>query len=422
MRLAPLLLVLAAVTFAACDTGPGGSLYDPDRTSEPDPVISAVVTDDAIVLAGIDAITLQGSNFIPGETIVYFEDGAGGVARGQILSESASEIRVQTPNFPGDDLTVRVSVLGAEFFSPAMPIALRSAIVEFGEIQTGESEEIRAMTSDASGDLIASLAQNASDTGIFRFDQASGARTSVATTVRTWADLAVPDDGLLYGVDSRRVVWQIPMDGNPAIFGRDDAQPQPVFSALTSGASGSLWAGAAGVSGAPSRIYRFASDGSFVASAPSVAGAAFSGIPRDMTVFDGDLYVASEADVTSRVVRFPIQSDGSLGDGTVVFDVPTRPATQLPVGAAHAATALAFAADGTLFVGTNALVDPVYEVAPGGDASVLYPGVIAGPAFDFAWTSGTALYYATSFVLPTATEDARAAQLYTLETRRQGAL
>ena len=81
---------------------------------------------------------------------------------------------------------------------------------------------------------------------------------------------------------------------------------------------------------------------------------------------------------------------------------------------------LAVAADGTLFVGTDA-PDPILEVTPSGAASALYPGVLAPPIAGFAWGSGTTLFVAVASVAPATEGGARIpAALYRLETRRQG--
>ena len=396
-------------------SGPGETLYDPDRPSEPDPVISSIVTDHAIVLAGIDVITIQGSNFSsdPTKNFVYFEDGEGGVEKGGVLEASPTQLRVKTPNFPGDPLRLRVSVMGAENYSPPVEISLRPAVVEYGEIVQSEAEEVTAMTRDASGDLIAALQRGGDAQGIFLLDEASGERSRVAESARPWTDLVLGSDGTLYGVLSNRAVYSIPSTGLGTVFAAiPTTETPPAFSVLTQGPDGELWAaGAEPATQTQTRFYRFETDASYRAFTPEAAGAPFAGVVRDMVVYNGALYVASETGTTSRVWRFPIQADGSLAAGEITFPVPRG-----------SATAIAFAADGTLFVGTSNVVDPVYTVAPGGSGEILYPGVIPGPVRAFAWGSSTSLYYSTPIVPPaTATGASTPAQLYQLETRRQGA-
>jgi len=103
MRLALSLLLLSAVALAACDAGPGSSLYDPDRQSPAsDPVVSAVVLDGPVALAGIDALTIEGENFgdDPSRVLVYFEDGLGSAVRAEVLEVTPTRIRVKAPNDP----------------------------------------------------------------------------------------------------------------------------------------------------------------------------------------------------------------------------------------------------------------------------------------------------------------------------------
>ncbi|OZC03508.1 IPT/TIG domain-containing protein [Rubricoccus marinus] len=420
MRLAPLSFLLAIALLTGCDGGPGSSLYDPDRPSLADPVISNVTTDDPIVLAGIDVITIEGQNFstVPSENLVYFENGNGDFARGEVIEASATRLRVKTPNFPGATLNLRISVVGAENYSSPMVFGLTAAVEVFGAVVTSEAEEVVALTRDNDGNLIAALQRNGDAQGIFAFDETSGERTRVAEAARPWVDLTYNTDGTLIGVLSNRAIYSIPATGVGSVFAAAAAAEQPPAFTVVANASGdAVWA--AGAEPAPgtgepapqTRFYKFAADRSYTVSTPQVGGAAFTGVVRDMIVRDGALYVASQSTSTSRVVRFPIDASGDLGAGEVVYTPPTG-----------SVTSIAFAADGTMYVGTTNRTNPIYEVTAGGVGSPLYPGVITGPVRALAWDGSTGLYYSTP-VVPGATPEAAPtpAQLYKLETRRQGA-
>ncbi|MDX1429636.1 MAG: IPT/TIG domain-containing protein, partial [Rhodothermales bacterium] len=118
----PLALFLAFALIAACDTGPAESLWDPDATTGSDPVISAVDPPD-IALAGVDIVTISGSNFSaePSQNIVFFDG-----TRVPVLEASSTQISVRAPNEPCPEVTARVAVVGgdAESFSNSWQLSL----------------------------------------------------------------------------------------------------------------------------------------------------------------------------------------------------------------------------------------------------------------------------------------------------------
>ena len=73
------------------------------------------------------------------------------------------------------------------------------------------------------------------------------------------------------------------------------------------------------------------------------------------------------------------------------------------------------AADGTLFVGLDRVVDPVVTVTPGGAVDVLYPGILSGPALSMAYGVGSQLYMVRAGGGPQRPDILR------IETRREGA-
>lgn len=379
------------ILLTGCDTGPGASIYDPDLSAAPDPVIESVEPGGS-ALAGIDVLTITGSNFVAdtARTLVYF-----GSARGELLEASTTQLRVRPPNVPGD-APIRVVVLGAENFSNEVDYRLEPAVVSFGDLSSLEVPF--GITSDADGNLYVSLVADRIPVGIKKITP-EGERSDYFTSSFIWADLDFGPEPLLYGVRTVQAVFQLPEGGNQATWAVLPAGNPLV--AITFDGQGNAWVG-----GNTQNLYRITPDQT-IQPFPFVADV------RDLVVYDGFLYAAARQEGMSKVWRFPLTSDG-LGDAEVYFDVAQS------VGANIGVFALAFAQNGDLFVGTNA-PDPVILVTPDRNGAPLYPGIISSPVQAFAWGPGSSLYMVRGVTTPTPPALPEPPALFRLETRREGA-
>ena len=389
-RLLPLLTL--ALLLAACDTGEGSSLYDPDAETGPTPVISSV-SPQGVVLAGVDVVVIEGQNFSddPALNRVVFDDAAGDAGPGEVLSASPTRLEVRTPNLPNPALRVRVAVVGAQDFSNAVALPLTAAIESFGEI--ARTEVPFGVAADADGTAYVSLLNEGSAVGIVEIapDGTRAASTYFASTFQ-WPALAFAGD-LLVGV--RRV---------RAVFGLPEGEGQQVLAALEP-TSLSLVAVAATpdgtvyVGGNEPALYTVRADG-------STSETPFPANVRALAAAGGTLYVvtASPEGAPGDVVALPIASDGALG--------APRTLAPLPAGG----TAIAVAADGTLFVGLDRVEDSIVTVSPSGAVEVLYPDVIRGRVVSLAYGAGSQLYMTRAAI-----SDDDPADLFRIETRRPGA-
>lgn len=427
MRLALSLLLLSAVALAACDAGPGSSLYDPDRQSPAsDPVVSAVVLDGPVALAGIDALTIEGENFgdDPSRVLVYFEDGLGSAVRAEILEVTPTRIRVKAPNDPGNRM-VRVNVVGAENYSDPVPVTLTPAFVPFGDLDPspGVRESPAAVVGDGTGAVYVSISRNGSAGGVFRLTP-EGVREPVdPTSPVLWNDLTVGGSSFdrVFATQNVQAIFQLPgvVPVMPVL-----PSNQIRLSAISPDAEGRIWAGGtAGTATNPltPRLYRFNLDG-------SVVSTEFPGTVSDIRVFEGYVYVAATRTAPvaeAKVWRLPIQADGTLGAEEVFYDVRADQPGRRP-------SALAIAADGTVFVGIappttepRAVVEyPVMQVSPDGSAEPLYPGVLPSPVSALTWGSGSELFLVRSPIPPPAGEagEPEPAALYLVQARKEGSL
>ena len=264
--------LLFGAAIAGCDTT-APSLYDPDRTSGPDPKIDSITPTD-FALAGVDTVTIDGANFsiTPSDNLVYFND-----ARGDIAEASATRLVVAAPNTPGADIEVRVAVLGAENYSNGVAYRLEAAAEPFGNI-TG-FEEPFSITSDAAGNLYVSLNSDGRSVGVLRMAP-DGARSPFVETTFIWTDMAYGDDNLLYTVRTVRAVFRFAEGGRQEVWGviPDNSAK---LSTIAFDEEGNLWAG-----GNNDNVYRIAPD-------KSIETFPFEANVRDLAVFDGHLYAAA---------------------------------------------------------------------------------------------------------------------------------
>ena len=391
-RISPLALLLV---LAACDTGEGTSLYDPNRATSPDPTVASI-SPDGNALAGIDEITITGSNFSPNadENLVFF-----GEASARVLSASPTELRVAAPNTPRENLPVRVAVRSAANYSAPVAYTLVSALTPFGELARGD--EPFGMASDASGLLYASLTIDGQATGIFQIPQPDERTLYHEDRASTWPDITLGPDGAVYGVRNNRGVYRLPAGAPSTVFA---ALPNGVsLTAIGASPSGDLWVGGSNSDLASSALYRIGADA-------TVTPFSFPKIVRDLVILGDALYAATQTSGLAEVWRFPLDASGALGGGTLYYDLTAE------LGPGTIVFAIEAAADGTLFVGTNA-ADPVRLIAPDGTASALYPGVLRPPASEFAWGAGSTLYMGQARIAATEVTQAQDAQLYQVITR-----
>lgn len=401
IRLAlPFVLAGLLAALAGCDTGPGDSLYDPDRESAPDPVIASV-SPPGSALAGIDIVTISGENFSsePSENLVYFD-----AARAEVIEASATQLRVRPPNLPRPELTLRVVVMGAENFA-SVPYRLDAAAERFAELPA--TDEPYALATDEEGNVYVSLFSEGVSAGVKRFSP-DGERADYFPPISApWRDLAIGPDGELYGVRRVGAVFQLPEGGPASVWGVASSPNEPL-GAIVFDAQGALWAGSRN-----GNLFRFEPDGS------SFERFEIGGTIEDLAIFEGMLYVAvtrgGEGSV-SNVERYPISAAGELGEGEVYAPVSDLFGVS--------ALALAFAADGSLLVGTSEGDDndtALVLVGPEGSAEVFYPGILRPPVLALAWGPGTSVYALGRVVASDQSNGRTFPDLVRIETRRSGA-
>ena len=359
--------LLCVALFGRCDSGTAPSIYDPDRLSLPDPVIESVMPEGS-ALAGVDAVTIIGTNFStqPADNLVYFGD-----ARGDVLEASSSQIQVTAPNNPQAELDLRLAVIGAENFSNSVRYGLDPPYVEFGNVR--DFEDITGITTDPSGNLYASLTAFGAAVGIIRITP-EGERSEFISSPFPWADIEFGPDNSLFGVRSVRAIFRSSGAGSNFEVFAVIPNTSVRLTTMTIDANGRIWA-----AGNNTEIYS-------ISPSKTVNAYAFAANIQDIALFRSHLYVAGVQDEASKVWRFSIGQNGDLGAAEEWFDFTSLNGSN--------AYALAFSDSGHLYVGTD-VPDPVFLIDTDGLGAELYPGVLPRVVRRFAWGPGGLLYGTT---------------------------
>lgn len=345
------LLLIAFMLVSGCESTPGESLFDPDREAMPAPSIQTVAPAENW-LAGIGEITITGSNFSPNpdENLVYFD-----AQQATVISASESELVVQTPAYIAENATLRVTTLGARDYSNTLTYRLDPAAAAQGGLAV--SDQAVAMTY-SDGTLYTSTTTGGLPSGVQTIDVAAGSAERYAAP-RNWryTDLVRnPETGDVFMArGTTPIIYRVPPGG-----GEDETwllrQGLGAVATLTLDDAGYIWA-----AGNNPEIYRVDAD-------QVVTPFPFAADVRAIVFAGGSLYAAATSDGVNGAWRIPLTSTSEAGEAELLLDI----------GAAVGGSALSIeaAADGTVFVGTDAEAG-IVQIDPSGDWRPLHPGIIA---------------------------------------------
>lgn len=396
-------IMVLSIFVGACDTGPAASLYEGDPTFSPDPVIASV-DPPLSALAGVEEVTITGSNFspVPVENLVYF-----GSTRVTVLEASATMLKVVPPPVPAEDVTLRVSVVGAENFSNSVSYTLDPAATTIGDIQG--FEELFGIATDPTGNVYASLFVNSLSVGIKIFAP-DGTRSDFAESTFKWDGLQVADDGSVIAVRNLRAIFRFQAGGAQETWAVISDTAVRLI-ALDFDSSGNLWTGGSR-SNEDTPISIFKVDATQQVT-PYTLGT-FSNAARvtALTVGGGVLYAAISDGDSTGLWKFNI-STGDLGSPELVLDFSTEVDAQANI------RSLAVAASGDLYAGTT-LDDPIIVVESDGSWSPLYPGILEPSGASLAWGPEGILYMVKGKTIIPGSSELTDADLYKIEIGQEG--
>jgi hypothetical protein len=366
MKTCKYLLALSALWLIGCEAENVTSLYDPNATYRPDPVISSVSPSDR-AFAGIDVLTITGQNFssVPAENFVYFDDQLGAVQ-----SASTTSLTVKAPVLVKNGINLRIAVFKASKFSNTIPYNLEAAVEEFFNFV--EVDEPWSLACDAQDNVYTSLLSTGLGVGVKKVTPAglSDYSPKPSGTPTRYSGMKFGPGGFLYGVTLERRILQVPVGGGTPVNWVVIANTSLRLSDLDFDREGNLWA-AGNVD-----LHRVKPD-------KTVKSFPFVGTVRSARIFNGAIYLAGGRDNVEKIWRVPIVSADEVGPEEVYFDFAAK----------YTGTALSitFAADGDLYVGTDG-PESIVAVHPDKSSEPLYPGLFPTSGLSFAWGTGDFLY------------------------------
>ncbi|MCI0692815.1 IPT/TIG domain-containing protein [candidate division KSB1 bacterium] len=361
--------IIVLVILAGCENDTTPSLFDPNATQRPNPIISSILPADS-ALAGVGELTITGQNFSakPDENIVLF-----GTDPAVVLAASATELRVKTPNVVADSIAIKITVLGAELYTPAVWYKLNPAAVIFGDLKDPGRDAVKAfgIDVDLNGNVYVSTELNT-----IKKVSPDGKVTVVksnASFIRANA-LKVGPGNILYATNviaRLRRITTIAPDGTESVFVSLPGNPQD----LDFDANGNIWVTV---------------DTDVYLVKPDKTAAKADSYPVTLAalrVYNGFVYVAGKNATTGeeKIWRSQIQGE-TLGAKEVILDVAA--ASWLTGGSV---LSLTFSADGEMYLGTNH-PDGMFVLREDGSHEVLYPGLFTPSIYALSWGEGNLLF------------------------------
>lgn len=365
-----IVLALAIAFFTGCENDVTPSLYDPDKQSAPDPVITTIDPPDSS-LAGITILNITGENFSsnPDQNFVYFDD-----VLVDVISASETQIVVKTPNIIGDSIAIKIAVHGAELFSNIVYYILEYTAKEYGGVD--HNSDAYGLACDPEGNVYVSYG---STNRIVKIDKDEEQTDYVTGTPGFFNAMKWGPGGTLYACRTR-FMYKIPPGGGAVE--RFEQRVEEKVNDFDFDPNGNIFV--AGKNG----IYCVKPDGS------NFSSANYESITlNSIRVYDGYVYVAgnyfgTETDVVKSGIwrNQIIDNEGALGDNELVFDWG-----QFVGEFGPGLLAIAIDENGNIYAGADA-GNAITIISTDGSTEALYPEVLTPQSTVFCWDNSNYLY------------------------------
>ncbi len=382
-----LILLLAGLIMVGCETEKPASLYNPNSVYNPDPVITAVEPADS-ALAGIVTIKIMGQHFSPVKeyNFVYF-----GKTKAAVLEASETQLLVQSPNFVADSTTIKVAVMGAISFSNQVPYKLVRGVGEYGGF--GDFDEPLLVECDRAENVYVALASRK----IMKIAPNEQKVEYASATFPLFTGMKFGPDGSLYIARNTRNLYKVPTGGGSV--SQWATLKGPIYD-LDFSPSGVMYAGGNGDS-------LFAIQANGTSSGAAVYASTYI---KAVRVFNGYVYVGGLDKVANKqmIWRNQILADGKLSPNELYFDWASHFESTSEI------LSITFAADGVMYVGTNA-PEAIIMIHPDKNFAPLYPGVLEPSSNSLSWGSKQFLYVARR------SDDAKKRRVIKINMLKEGA-
>ncbi len=371
-----LLMTLLLVAAAGCEYDAAEPVWYKEYAKPAAPVIHQL--EPAVAIPGVNIITIQGANFSPSadSNVVYFD-----AITAQVTEATSTMIRVRRPNLGADSSTVKVATRHALTVAKYSPYKVDRVLENYGAFV--DNLELSALAVDKDENLYVVEYSKA-----IRKLTPDGSKTLLGTATRTAYDASIGPDGHLYLTENNRAidlvntttgavtVWTRLPTGKVVKYGDFDSY-------------GNFYTG-----GTRSDLIVVHPDLS-VTYANAYAGDDITAI----RAFKDFVYVVSRtygAQDPIKIWKHPIDAAGNVGAQELVFDLAAA-GTAL---SSRSVRAIAVAANGILYLATDA-PDPLLVIDPAaGSVDLFYGGIVPSYGKDLAWGNRNYLYLITGNAAP----------------------
>ncbi len=362
----------------ACEQDTIPTVFDPDKSGEPAPVITHVEPEE-YALVSLSEITITGENFAASMDSVNGNTVYIGTEKAHVLSASSTEITVKATPTAGDSMTIKVIVPGAYQIAEYAPYQLRN--IKEGVGKKGTTDDYYAIAVDADENIYAFVRQSSS--GVIHKFLADGSTVEIGTVpVPLLTDMKAGPNGYLYMLYSFDTFYRFKIDEGTT----------EVFTKLPERVSFFDFDQNHNIYTAGNRKGIIVTDAD--ASEARKVGDFDDFVVYSLKVYDGAVYIAAaysgsntsfpergvfKADITS--------SEGDLGEITSVFDW-----NNAGDHATSTIKSITLDENGTIFVGTNNTENPIITISPDGSAQVLYPRMLLFSVSQIVYGNGHYIY------------------------------
>lgn len=388
-------LLLALLFVASCSDNDATTIWDPNVAPPVNPPEITSISPEGGYLAGIDAVTINGSGFAatPEDNRVFFSSDQERGLAATILSASANQLVIRPPQLVGENLDVFVGIFGSENFSNTLNYTLSSPLLPGYSTFNPEADLAQTLCIDEEKNLFIALTSGGNPQGIVKVntqgenDVVSDYVVSIRPTWPGAIDFG-PDDRLYITAGIRAVFIGIEGQRESPIF---DVPSSFEFINFDFDDQGNMW-----LVGDNTHIFRHRPQESRV----SIRN--IDDLPDNTSIypleanltgikyFQNSLYVVGTDETSAKIWKIDLDNNRDIISINEFANLNTL-IDDLDIESDNF-NDLEIAEDGMMYIATNRQEGIIQVAADGTSASGLYPGVIFPRVTSMDWGTDEFLY------------------------------